>query len=74
MQLHEVEDDLQTKDKCISQLEASLKAKQTQLPQTQAEKESSDAATQFVYADVAECKLGVFHAKILKNMSVHFHR
>ena len=69
-----MEDDLQAKEKWISLLEASPKAKQTQLPHTQAEKESSDAATQFIYADVAECKLGRFHARILQHMSLHFHR
>ena len=56
LQLHKVEDDLQTKEKQIAQLKASLEGKQTHLPSIQAEKQSSDAATQFTYSDVVERK------------------
>ena len=51
-----VEDDLQANDKRIAQLEACLEGKQAQ----QAQKRSSDASTQFIYSDVAECKSETF--------------
>ena len=60
LQLYAAGDNLQAKDKHIARLEASLEAQQTQLPQMQAEKESSDAATQFIYTDVAECRPEIF--------------
>ena len=56
LQLYKMEDDLQAKDKQIALLEARLEGKQTQLPSVQAEKQSNDAATQFICSDVAECK------------------
>ena len=56
------EDVLQEKEKQIFLLEARLEAKQAQILEMQAKKQSSDAATQFTYSDVAECKPEVFHA------------
>ena len=64
LQLHKVEDNLQEKEKLIALLEASLEGKQTQLSCIQAEKQSSDASTQFIYSDIVECKSETFHARI----------
>ena len=64
LQFQKAEDDLQAKDKQIVQLKASLEGKQTQFPSIQAEKQSSDAATQFIYSDVVECKPKTFCTRI----------
>ena len=55
-----MEDDLQAKAKEIALLEARLEEKQTQLPCIQTEKQSSDAATQFIDSDVVESKSTTF--------------
>ena len=60
LQLHKMNDDLQAKDKQISQLEGSLEEKKSQLRCIQAEKQSSDAATQCICLDVVECKSTTF--------------
>ena len=64
MQLHKVENDLQAKDKLIAPFDSNLEEKKPQFPSIQAEKQSSDAATQFIYSDVVECKSELFHARI----------
>ena len=61
LQLQEAEDDVQKK--FVAQLEDILEEKQ-------AKNQSSDAATQFIHSDIAECKL---HARILK-FSANQHR
>ena len=74
LQLQEAGADLQAKKDCIALLRTSLEVKQAQSLHMQAEKQSSDASTQFLYSDVAECKPETFHARILRHMLVHFHR
>ena len=73
LQLQKVEDDLQAKDKQIAQLEATLDGRQTQPPCIQAEKQSSDATTQFIYSDVAECKSETFHVMILRHTYIYMY-
>ena len=62
MQLQKAEGDLQVKEKHIESIETSLKPK------------SSDASTQFLYSDVAECKSETFRFKILRHILLLFHR
>ena len=55
-------------------MQEAEEAKQTQILHMQAEKQSSDVSTQFVYSDVPECKPEAFLARILMYMLWNFHR
>ena len=65
---------LHVKNERIELLETSLELKQAQILHMKAEKQSSDASTQFIYSDVAECKPEILHTKILMHMLLFFHR
>ena len=56
-----MEEYLQVKDKQVALCAASLEGMQT-------EKQSSDAATQFTYSDVAECKSETFRIRISRHI------